>query len=367
MAKTKPFDPIIFGTTLILVIGGFLIFMSASLGLLARDGASFSSVAVSQFGLGVVGGLIALFIVSAIPYRALRPYAPLIFVSALSATLLVFIPGLGLTLNGATRWIDLGFTTFQPVEFLKIGYIVFLAAWLSGRKPATLKDPLQGLIPFSVITGLVGIILLIQPDTDSLMVIAAAGLAMFFASGATIRDIILIFLVGALALGIVVANRPYVLDRFTTFLNPANDPLGAGYQINQSLIAIGSGGIVGRGFGQSVQKFNYLPEPTSDSIFAVYAEELGFVGTFGLVIAFLTLAFRGLFVAARAPDMFGGLIAVGIVTLIIVQTFLNLGSMLALFPLSGMPLVFISHGGSALFFALIGVGILLSISRYRTP
>lgn len=365
MAKSRPFDRFIFGSVAALVIGGFLVFMSASLGLLARDGAQFPDVAVSQFFLGVIGGFAALMVVSTIPYRLYRTYALYLYLLAIGATLLVFVPGLGLELNGAHRWLDLRVTTFQPVELLKIGYVLYLAAWLSGRRGKALKRPLEGLVPFGAITGLVGVVLLLQPDTGSFLVIASAGLAMFLTAGATVKDIAILALVAVVALGGLVMVRPYLLDRITTFLDPSQDPLGSSYQIQQSLLAVGSGQVFGRGYGQSVQKFNYLPEPTSDSIFAVYAEEFGFVGALTLIAAFLLFALRGLFIAARTPDLFGGLVAVGIVILIVVQSFLNIGSMLALVPLTGLPLIFVSHGGSALLLSMASVGILLNISRSR--
>ena len=362
MKKKHSFDSIIFFSVLTLVVGGFLVFMSASLGLLTRDGAQFSDIASSQFLLGVVGGFLALYTTSHIPYRLWKHYALYMFIAASAITLLVFIPGIGIELNGAQRWLDLGFTTFQPAELLKIAYVLYLAVWLSRKKSR--KNPfIYRVAPFSIITAFVAALLLLQPDTGTFLVIVAAGGAMYFASGARWKDIAVIALVGALALGIVIIQRPYALDRIETFINPNADPQGSSYQIKQSLFAVGSGQILGRGFGQSVQKFNFLPEPTSDSIFAVFAEEFGFVGSVTLIIGFLLFALRGLWVAARAPDMFGGLVAVGIAILILVQSFLNIASMLAVFPLTGLPLIFISHGGSALFMALASVGILLNISR----
>lgn len=366
MARKRPFDKFIFGSVIALVLGGFLIFMSASLGLLARDGAQFPDVALSQFFLGLVGGIIAMLVISTIPYRLYRKYAFYLYLLAILVSLLVFVPGLGLEFNGARRWLDLGITTFQPVELLKIGYVLYLAAWLSGRRGKALERSLEGLVPFALISGVVAVILLLQPDTGSFLVIGAAGFAMFLSAGATVKDVAILALVAVLALGGLVAMRPYLLDRITTFVNPNVDPLGSSYQVQQSLIAVGSGQVFGRGFGQSVQKFNYLPEPTSDSIFAVYAEEFGFIGSVILVFAFLLFALRGLWIAARTPDVFGGLVAVGIVILIVAQSFLNIGSMLAIVPLTGLPLIFISHGGSALLLSLASVGILLNISRHKT-
>ena len=212
--------------------------------------------------------------------------------------------------------------------------------------------------------GIISTVLLAQPDTGTLLVMLAAGFGMFFAGGARWRDIAI--LVGASISGAVllVLSRPYIMDRILAFIDPNKDPLGASYQIQQSLIAVGSGELFGRGFGQSIQKFSFLPEPFGDSIFAVTAEEFGFIGSSLLIMLFLFLAIRGLKIAVRAPDHFSGLVVVGIVILIVFQSFINMASMLGIFPLTGLPLLFISHGGSALFFALLGIGIILGISRY---
>lgn len=362
MRRVRSFDSILFFTTTALVIGGFLIFMSASLGLLARDGAQFSDLATSQLFLGVIGGFVALVVSSSIPVKFFRTYAFHLFAASLLLTALVFMPVIGLELNGARSWLNFGVTTFQPAEALKIGYVLYLATWLSRRnkKSATLVERVA---PFVILTALVGALLLLQPDTGTFAVIAASGAAMFFASGAKWKDIALLALCGTLFIGAFISFHPHALERITTFVNPAKDPLGAGYQVQKSLIAVGSGEVLGRGFGQSIQKFTTLPEPTSDSIFAVFAEEFGFLGAAILILGFLIFALRGLWIAARSADAFSGLVALGIVILIVVQSFFNIGSMLAVFPLTGLPLIFVSHGGSALFMALASVGILLSISR----
>jgi len=199
-----------------------------------------------------------------------------------------------------------------------------------------------------------------------LLVIAAAGLAMFVASGGRWRDVFVAAVIGAGIISIVAFTRPYVMDRILTFIDPGRDPLGAGYQIQQSLIAIGSGQLTGRGFGQSIQKFNFLPEPVGDSIFAVAAEEFGFLGTILVLFLFCFFATRGLKIARQAPTQFSRLLVVGIVILIMVQAFINMGAMLGLLPISGIPLPFISHGGTALLFTLASVGIIINISRFRT-
>ena len=349
----------------ILVAGGFLIFSSASLGLMARDGATFASVAFSQFAFGIIGGGIALLVMSNIHYRHWRKYAFYIYLLTLIATAMVFIPGIGMTHAGATRWLDLGITTVQPSEFLKIGFIIYLATWFSGVH-AKIENWRYGLGPFVGITLVTGIIMLLQPDTDTFLIMTFAGMAMFIVAGARWRDIGILIMSGILMLALLAMARPYVMDRMMTFMNPEADPLGSGYQIQQSLIAVGSGGIAGRGFGQSIQKFEYLPEPIGDSIFAVYAEEFGFVGAMMLIIALVIFTLRGYKIATQADDIFGTLIVVGFVTIIIAQAFLNIGAMLAIAPLSGLPLPFISHGGTALLATLAGVGIILNVSKYRS-
>lgn len=349
---------------IVLVSTGFLIFSSASLGLLAREGARFSSVATSQVAFGIVGGSIALFVASCIYYRLWRKYAFYLFLASILLTLLVFIPELGFSHGGAQRWIALGPFTLQPAEFLKIGFVIYIATWLSGmgKHVATFT---KGMLPFLGIVAVVACIMLLQPDFDTFMVMAAAATAMFLTAGGRVRDVALL---GVLAFMLVVAvaiARPYVMDRMVTFFDPAADPLGSGYQVQQSLIAIGSGGLLGRGFGQSIQKFEYLPEPIGDSIFAVFGEEFGFAGTVFLVALFTAFALRGLRIAIGAPDMFGMLLVVGCVTLIVTQAYLNIAAMLGLVPLSGLPLPFISHGGSALLAALAMIGIVLNVSKYQ--
>jgi cell division protein FtsW len=363
--KPKSVDTVLLLLIVLMVAGGFLIFSSASLGLMARDGASFGSVAFSQFLFGIVGGGLALTLMSNVFYRHWRRYAFYIFLATLGLTCAVFIPGLGMTHAGATRWLDLGITTVQPSEFLKIGFVIYLATWLSGVH-GRLHEWRYGLFPFAGIVAGVGFIMLLQPDTDTFLIMTFAGLAMFVTAGAKWRDIGIIVLGSVLLLALVAMARPYVMDRLTTFLDPSADPLGSGYQIQQSLIAVGSGGVTGRGFGQSIQKFEYLPEPIGDSIFAVYAEEFGFLGTLTLIVSLVFLTLRGYKTAAQASDIFGTLLVVGFMTLIIAQAFLNIGAMIGLAPLSGLPLPFISHGGTALLATLASLGIVLNVSKYRT-
>lgn len=365
VTKPKPIDTILLIIIVVLVAGGFLVFSSASLGLLARDGASFASVAFSQFVFGIIGGGLAMLITSNVHYRHWRKYAFYIFLLALFLTALVFVPGLGMTHAGATRWIDLGFVTFQPSEFLKIAYVIYLATWFSGVH-GNIHSWRHSLIPFAGVSALAGVVMLLQPDTDTFLIMGGAGMAMFIVAGAKWRDIGLIVLAAVLLLATIAFMRPYVMDRLTTFLDPNSDPLGSGYQIQQSLIAVGSGGLTGRGFGQSIQKFEYLPEPIGDSVFAVYAEEFGFLGAIMLLAALVSLTLRGYKIANQATDMFGTLLVTGFITLIILQAYLNIGAMIGMAPLSGLPLPFISHGGTALMATLAMLGIVLNVSKFRT-
>lgn len=347
----------------LLIVIGFFLFTSASLGLLAREGARFSSVAFSQLVLGVGLGTVAMLLMSRVHYRVLKDYSLYFFIFSILLTLLVFIPGLGFSAGGATRWLSLGPVSLQPAEILKIGTILYLATYFSNAR-AHIGSITTGLVAFLLILLAPAVVLLLQPDTSTLVVIVAAASGMFFAVGARWRDIGILFVIACVLLGALMIARPYVFKRVTTFINPAADQQGSGYQIKQSLLAVGSGKVTGRGFGQSVQKFGYLPEPTGDSVYAVAAEEFGFMGAVGIILLFVALAVRALFIAVRAPDYFGGTLVIGIILLITVQALINIASMLGVMPLTGLPLPFISHGGTALFVMLAGMGIVLNVSKY---
>ena len=363
-AAKHPADPwllwIIIGITAL----GFIIFTSASVGLIAREGAKFGDVALTRLFATVLGGALAVG-VSLMDYRLLRKYALAILLVSIGLTSLVFIPGIGIEHGGANRWISVfGITSFQPAELLKIAFVIYAAAFFASVREKV-GSVQFGLFPLLALLGVAGLLLLLQPDTDTFVVLFAALVAQFLVAGGRFRHLALVFLVGALALSALVYSRPYLMARINTYIHPTADSQGAGYQVQQSLIAIGSGGFFGKGFGQSVQKFSYLPEPIGDSIFAVAGEEFGFFGASFLVFLFLALILRGLRTGARAPDLFGGLLSIGIVILIGASAFMNVASMLAIIPLSGLPLSFVSHGGTALLITLGEAGILLNISRYQ--
>ena len=361
---SKRADKLLLVIVVLLVLGGFLIFSSASLGLLAREGARFSSVAFNQIIFGIIGGSLALFITSQIHYRVWRKYAFYIFLFTILLTLAVFIPGLGFEHAGAKRWISIGSFTFQPAEVLKIGFVIYIATWLSGMQKQ-IRTFWPGAVMFAGIVGLVGVIMLLQPDTDTFLVMAAAAAAMFITAGGRWRDAAIMAGAAIVLVLVLALFRPYIMDRLLSFLDPTHDPLGSSYQIQQSLIAVGSGGLAGRGFGQSIQKFEYLPEPIGDSIFAVYAEEFGFIGTVSLLILITFFIFRGYRIASHAHDQFGMLLVTGFITLIATQAFLNIAAMVGLAPMLGLPLPFISHGGTALLTMLAAIGMVLNVSKYQ--
>jgi cell division protein FtsW len=363
MRTERTADPWLLAIVVGLTAGGFFIFSSASLGFFAREETALGTVIWTRVIAGLIGILLA-YGVSVLHYRVLRRYALALFLCAATLTALVFVPGLGLEHGGAKRWISILGFSFQPSEALKIASVIYGAA-LFASAGERIKTLAHGLAPFAALLIIPGLLLLLQPDTDTFVVLSVALFAMFLGAGGRMRHIGIVALVLLIGLGVLIWTKPYLAARVATFLNPAADPQGAGYQIQQSLIAIGSGGALGRGFGQSVQKFSYLPEPIGDSIFAVAAEEFGFIGGAALVLLFLFLILRGLRLTARAPDPFSGLLALGIVILIGASAFTNIASMLGVIPLSGLPLAFVSHGGTALVIALVEAGILLNISRYQ--
>jgi len=360
----QPIDKYLGWLTIILIVIGVIAFTSASLGVLPRGESLFFNIITSQFIFGLIGGSVALLITLWLPYTFWKKYSFYIFIGTLLMMLLVFIPGLGYEHGGAKRWVNIGFASFQPAEFLKCGFILYGATWFSwiGKK---VKDVRYSALPLFIMLGIGGVLLLLQPDTKSLVLMTVSGGAMLLVSGTPIKHILTIAIVSIIVLGIISFSTPYIRDRINTFINPSNDPIGSSYQIQQSLIAIGSGGVIGRGVGQGIQKFGYLPEPQGDSIFAVVGEEVGFVGSSIIIILYALFTLRGLRIAYYAPDRFARMVVVGIIVLLWFQVFLNIASITNIIPLTGVPLVFMSHGGTSLMISLGLVGIMLNISKYQ--
>lgn len=363
--KKEHVDSVFLTIVLIILVFGLFMFGSAALGVLAKHEVKFYNVIINQFVFALAGGLLALFVGLFVHYSNLKKYSLYFYISTFILTLLVLVPGIGFAHGGARRWIHIGGFSIQPSEILKFGTIFFLASWLSVNKKR-IDDMKYGLLPFALIVGIPFALLLTQPDTGTGSIIIFSCLAMYLVSGARWRDIAIIFLTGILTLGLLVAFRPYVKDRIMTFIDPSRDVTGSSYQLQQGLIAIGSGGLAGRGYGQSIQKFNFLPEPIGDSIFAVIGEEFGLLGSAFTILLFMILGIRGYKIANQTRDSFGMFIVIGITTLLLSQAFLNIASIVGLFPMKGIPLPFISHGGTALLTSLFGVGIILNVSKYRT-
>ena len=357
-------DRIFFGIVTSLVIIGMIMFISASLGILNKNEAKFYGVMSSQLILGLIGGLISLYLGLRIPYKFWRQYSLPVFIVSIILTTLVFVPGLGFAHGGSRRWVYIFGISFQPVEFLKIGFIIYLSAWLSWAK-GRIKDIRFSLLPLIFLLGIITAILIRQPDTKSLILITITGLVMLFVSGTPWKYILGMFVISVLAFIILAIFTPYLRSRINTFINPDKNSSGSSYQIQQSLIAVGSGGIAGRGLGQSIQKFNYLPEPQGDSIFAVVGEELGFIGSVLIICLYVAFAMRGYRIAHYAPDSFSKLFVIGVITIITAQSFMNIASIIGVFPLTGVPLVFMSQGGTALLLDIGLMGIVLNISKFQ--
>jgi cell division protein FtsW len=352
------YDLFVLGIVSGLVIFGIIMVYNSSVALAIRDfGDQYYYVREQLKGLVV--GIIALIIFSRIHYRKLYGIAIPVLIATLVLLMAVFLPGIGVRALGASRWIRLGPIGLQPAEFAKLAMVIYLSAWFSTREKERF---FSFLILISMVVGLV----LIEPDMGTSIILIVISIIMYFVSGAPLRHFALLApcVVGAFLLLAVIS--PYRFSRITTFLHPSSDPLGASYQVRQALLAVGSGGFWGVGLGKSRQKYEYLPEANTDSIFAIVAEEGGFVGSV-ILIGFITVfLWRGFSIAIRAPDRFSQLLCVGIVSWIGFQTMLNIAANLALLPLTGIPLPFISYGSSGLVITLAGVGILLNISRFQT-
>jgi cell division protein FtsW len=366
-AKNKPkeknlTDRVILYSVLILIIYGLVILASAGVAYSrVRFDDSYFFFKRQLSGIGI--GLILMFLFQKINYNFWKKIALPFFIVSITLLTLVFVKGIGSTIYGANRWIQLGPLSFQPSEMLKLSLIIYLAAWLESRGEK-IKDFFEGLAPFLFIVVAIVFLLIKQPDMGTLGVAILIAMTIFFISGAKLSHIFSMVGLGALAFYFLVKFEAYRMNRILVFLHPELDPQGIGYQINQALLAIGSGGLFGVGLGHSIQKFNYLPEPVGDSIFAIIGEELGLLGCLVLILLFLIFSLRGIKIAKKAPDEFSRLVVVGIVAWIFFQTFINIGSITGLIPLTGVPLPFISYGGTSIVFLMIGIGILLNISKH---
>lgn len=315
-----------------------------------------------QLLVGLLPGAVLFFFFYKIDYRVWRRQPLAMLGVSLVLLLLVFIPGLAADWGTSKSWIHIGGYSLQPVEIAKLTFLFFLAAALERR--AERKDEIPGgLATLAVAFVLMATLIMLQPDLGNLVVIGGIALIVYFISGAAWSHIAALLAAGAVGLFVMVKAAPYRLNRFMIFLNPDQDPKGVGYHINQAFLAIGSGGWFGLGLGHSRQKYLYLPEVAGDSIFAVAAEELGFIMTLGLLALFAFFIWRGMKIALGAPDVFGRLLATGIIAWIFMQFVFNIGSMVGLLPITGLTLPFVSYGGTSMMVLLGAMGIMANISK----
>ncbi|MBO8155332.1 MAG: stage V sporulation protein E [Bacillaceae bacterium] len=313
--------------------------------------------------LFAVVGLIAMYVTMNISYLKWRDFAKPILIICFVLLIAVLIPGIGMVRGGARSWIGVGAFSIQPSEFMKLGMIIFLSRLLSERQKyiTSLK---QGFIPTLLLVFVPFGLIILQPDLGTGVVLVGTCMVMIFVAGAKISHFMGLALLGLAGFAGLIISAPYRINRIKAFLNPWEDPLGDGFQIIQSLYAIGPGGLMGLGLGQSLQKFFYLPEPQNDFIFAILAEELGFIGSSFVILLFFLMLWRGIRIALNAPDLFSSLLALGIVGMIAIQVFINISVVIGLIPVTGITLPFLSYGGSSLTITLLAVGVLLNISRY---
>jgi len=356
-------DLFLLSILIILTVFGLIVLSSASAVIAFQNFHNSYFFLRNQIINGLLPGLILFFIMLKIDYHQWKKWSFWLFAVTVLFLVLVFVPGLGQTYGGSTRWLNIFGFHFQPSEISKLTFLIYLASWLEKRGERGIRDLRLGFLPFLFILLIMMFLVLMQPDLGTMIIITLIGVVVYFVAGASYKHIGGLIFVGVFLLVLLILLAPYRMARLTAFLNPNVDPQGIGYHISQAKIAIGSGGILGMGLGQSRQKYNYLPEVTGDSIFAVLAEELGLLFSIVLVILFLIILIRGFKIARTSSDRYGQLIAAGITSWICFQAFINIAAMVALVPLTGIPLPFVSYGGTALSILLAASGLLLNISK----
>lgn len=360
-AKQAPDLWLIIATGGLLVIGVLMVYSASAVMSYHKYGDALY-FAKRQLLFAVLG-VFAMFWVARLDYATWRKWSNVGLIVCFFLLVIVLIPGVGLLRGGARSWLGIGAFSIQPSEFMKLAMIVFLAHWLADRQRELVRFK-SGLVPPLAILTLAFALIMLQPDLGTGTVLFATGLTMIFIAGMRIKHLVAMTFVAVCGFVALVASAPYRIKRITAFIDPWQDPLGSGYQIIQSLYAIGPGGLMGVGYGMGKQKHLYLPEPQTDFIFSVAAEELGFLGGATIIVLFAVLVWRGIRTAFNAPDLAGALIAVGITGMIGIQAIINIGVVTGAFPVTGITLPFLSYGGSSLTLSLVAVGVLLNISRY---
>ncbi|HZU76342.1 MAG TPA: putative lipid II flippase FtsW, partial [Dehalococcoidia bacterium] len=354
------------GVTAALVAVGLSAVYSASFALGYADYHNVNYFIVKQAEAAAIG-VVLLFACYALPYGWLRGFSPLIMLCSLVALLAVLLPHIGVRSNGASRWIALGpLPPLEPSEFAKLAMVIYIAAWLAA-KGDNIKSISLGVLPFCTMVGLVGGLILLEPDMGTAIVITLTTVTMFFVAGASLKHVLMLFVTGIAAGTPLMIQQGYRSSRMIAFLDPEKDPAGKGFHILQLLIALGSGGIKGLGWGASRQKFFYVPGAHTDGIFAIIGEELGFLGCVFVIGLFAIFVWRGLrasYRAARGQDRFASLLALGITCWIGYEAVINIGGITRSIPMTGVPLPLISYGGTAMMATLAAVGLLINVTRF---
>lgn len=364
--KKPKVDLILVAVTFLLLAFGLIMLSSVS-SVISFENFGYTNFYLYRQLAWALCGIVVWYLAQRIDYHVYKKIALPFLIVSIILTLIIFIPHVGFNYNGATRWINFGFFQFQPSEVLKLSLIIFWASWFEDNRK-NVNSFKKIFLPFCGIILFIGAMLVKQPDLGTFLVIAVISVAMYFIAGARPVFMGSIFAGAFLAIAALIKAAPYRMQRLLVFLDPEKDPLGMGFHVNQALIAVGSGGWWGRGFGKSGQKYTgYIPEAVGDSAFAIIAEEMGFIKVLLFPIAlFVVFAWRGYTIARNSADFFGKMMAFGLTSWIIFQAVLNISTMVALVPLTGVPLPFISYGGTSLIMVLLASGILLNISKYQS-
>lgn len=351
----------LFFTAIILILFGLIMIYSAS-SIWAMYKFSDSFKYVKQQGLFILVGVILVFVISKIDYRIYYKNATKIFFSCIVLLILVLIPGIGSVRNGSRSWFGIGSFGIQPSEFAKVGLIILTSKYLS-KSNKFVKDIKRGVIPILSVLFLVFGLIMLQPDFGTGMIIVVSILAMLFIAGVNMKFFIGLGLIGVIGIVILIVIAPYRMDRITSFIDPWSDPLGTGFQIIQSLYAIGPGGLLGMGFLKSRQKQFYLPEPQTDFIFSIISEEFGVLGVVIISSLFILLLLFGIKIALNTKDNFAKLLSFGLIFQMLIQAVMNLMVVIGLIPVTGVTLPFLSYGGSSLLVSMVAIGIIVNISK----
>ena len=360
---SAPPDTMLFSVVAILVGIGLVMIFSAS-SATAFSATHDSTYYVKRQFIWLIVALCAAYGAYRIEYHQLKKFAPIVLVLSILSLILVLVPHVGMVVNGARRWLGAGPLSVQPSEFAKLALVLYLAATLSSRGER-ITSLVRGLFPLCVPMALMAMLILKEPDMGTASLLAMVAFAMFFAAGARLEHLAMILFATVPVIALSVLSSPYKRARILAFWDPWKDPQNTGFHIVQSLLALGSGGIFGLGLGASRAKFFYLPEQYTDFIFAVIGEELGLIGAVSVILLFLIFAYRATRIALGAPDRFGFFLALGCTALIVIQAFINIGVVTSSWPVTGVPLPFVSFGGSSLVVSLVAVALIINVGRHR--